>query len=84
MNLIEALKTGKKIRRPGTGWWSPNMSNHFDLREVMAEDWETKPEKKPRMLAYRLPNGLIQLLKPENLVPTDSERVPHLDEPAEK
>lgn len=45
MNLIEAIKSGKRYRRRGElGWYDPDYIEYvFSLRDVLDNDWETEP-----------------------------------------
>jgi len=42
MNLIDALNSGRRIRRPGWGYWIDNSDDDFCLAiaDVVADDWE--------------------------------------------
>jgi hypothetical protein len=48
MNLIDALKTGRKIKRSGTNvWMSPHCGPYapFTASDVLTQDWEVESEK---------------------------------------
>lgn len=50
MNIIEAIKSGKRFKRPDIDWVEPHEAQDI-LRNVkystiMADDWETEGETK--------------------------------------
>lgn len=47
MNLIDALKTGRSVKRKGqTGFHNPHKGLHsFSITEILATDWEVEPER---------------------------------------
>lgn len=62
MNIIEAIKSGKRFRRKGHIEWIglPNYEGEefsFNLDELVAEDWETEPEA-PRYSIFDCINAL--------------------------
>lgn len=50
MNIIEAVRSGKPFKRKD--WsdksWQTADNNSFITEEVLADDWEIKPDKPPR------------------------------------
>lgn len=44
MTLIEALKTGKKIRKKGSGLYV-NKDYPFTIDDILFNDWEVEPER---------------------------------------
>lgn len=90
LSLIEAVRSGKRFRRKGwEGWVEPCESAvqdfQFSRDGIMADDWETEPEKKPRMLAWRDALGVVRLFSEEDQAKIHNSelwvRAPHLDEP---
>lgn len=44
MKLIDAIKSGKPYRRTSS-WLNPEEKGiHFDLEEVLADDWEVRDD----------------------------------------
>jgi hypothetical protein len=96
MTLIEALKTGKRIRRYGlfhpNPWYLPkDDSVSFSVKDVRDLVWEVEPDTKPRMLAYRDKKTKLlymyevgTILFPYSGEIPDLERMPFLDEPESK
>lgn len=50
MNLIEALTSGKRFKRPCTGWYS-DISKlewlHVSIKSLLADDWEVEEQSVP-------------------------------------
>lgn len=58
MNIIDAVKSGKKIRRPSFGWgWiylrSEGYTFSLNRQDILADDWEIE-EKKVEITYERL------------------------------
>lgn len=90
MNLIEALKTGRRIRPDWSdGEWEDPKDCTFRRDEVLFDRWEVETEAKPRLLAwvctgrFSLRFGEIRMCPEGTYVPGDGTwtRLPHLDEP---
>ena len=47
MNLVDALKSGKRIKRPGWEVWAYAPSLMFSKESVLADDWEVEPDPDP-------------------------------------
>lgn len=66
MTLIEAIKTGKRIRRAGTGWLEqgeiPLWIKLVDFNFIVADDWEVEPAA-PK---YTLAECLLILSAPKH------------------
>jgi hypothetical protein len=46
MNIIEAIRSGKRIRRKSKGiWLEPKEGKYFSFDHILADDWEI--EEKP-------------------------------------
>ena len=46
MNLIEALRSGKRFKRSSRNdWLMPHINYEFTSLEVLAEDWEVEVKK---------------------------------------
>lgn len=45
MTIIEALKTGRKIRRPCSSMWYDPVFTDFSKAAILADDWEVEPEQ---------------------------------------
>ena len=45
MNLIEALKSGKRIRQKSKEiWLEPKQGKYFSIDHILSDDWEVEPE----------------------------------------
>lgn len=42
MNIIEALKTRRKIRRRSGDWFDPHVGHSFTPEQILTEDWEVE------------------------------------------
>jgi len=62
MNIIEAAKTGKKIRR--TGWAEFIDPHYYELirEDILASDWEVEPDA-PRFSLVECKNILTKGIK---------------------
>ncbi len=45
MNIIEAIKSGKRFKRPGYGWYCNPSSSSFAFDALLETDWEVETEK---------------------------------------
>ena len=45
MNIIEAIKSGRKFKRSGCGFYLVTSSYRFSTEDLLAEDWEIEEEK---------------------------------------
>lgn len=94
MTIIEALKSGKRIRRKQIGHqfveYRPDRHFSLDRDDILADDWEVEPDPKPRMLAWvcnlvhpiDMDYGQIRLLPDDHKFDsTYMTRCPWLDEP---
>jgi hypothetical protein len=71
MNIIEAIKSGKRFRRKGNlKWVHPFDCNEgaycFSVNGLIAEDWEVE-EKKVTITAEQLETAFNAALRPEIL-----------------
>lgn len=55
MTLQEALRSGKRYRLPGGGWFGPDISYNYTKHEVLSNAWEVKQE--PREFEVYLAGG---------------------------
>lgn len=98
MKFEEALAlaiTGRIVRRDGwPQYWSyPEAFTYMVAESIVADDWEVKPDPKPKMIAYWNPyvsyltlNGpgpggkTLFWLLPNDQAPEGWERAPEYDE----
>ena len=45
MNILEALKSGKSVRRGNSGDFVPAYLAPYTVTDILAEDWEVEEEK---------------------------------------
>ena len=45
MNLIDALKTGRGIRRANGVWFLPVHGEEFFVSDILADDWEAEEDE---------------------------------------
>lgn len=91
MNLINAVKSGKKFRRKGrenghTAWLDANdfagmTSLGLYKDDILAEDWEIESteRKKIKYIGWLHPNGEIILREHSEMVGVHFKRLPQLD-----
>lgn len=46
MNIIDAIRTGKRYRRADVTdvWFLPTTPHHFSVEDVLADDWEIEEQ----------------------------------------
>lgn len=83
MTLIEALKLGKRVKRPHCPMFLNPLTTPFDFNDILADDWEIEPEEKPKLKAWIHEGNVIFL--DDKVVPGHKYsiplRAPWLDEP---
>ena len=89
MNIIEAFRSGRKMRRTGESEFFDRqvIIESITLKSLLADDWELKPDPEPRMLAWREPiNGGLYLFSESVAEHVEKSwvRMPHLDQPEVK
>lgn len=94
MNLIEAVKSGRPFKRPDWDFYhklhelevETDLSTYFDLNaeELLADDYELEPEKKPRRVGWTDQHGGVYLFLETDGWFEGYTRAPWLDEPEEK
>jgi len=91
MNLIEAVKSGKRFRRqhraiaPDGGWIREGYCFSVNAEDVLADDWECEEPKK-RLYAFTRPSPddeglLIAVFFPTEIPRVSYTRAPWLDQP---
>ena len=55
MNLIEALRSGRRLKQSGDSEWFSREAIECSLtiESVLADDWEIEPEKDPKPKVWR-------------------------------
>lgn len=57
MTLIEALKTGLRIKRPcyniGSEFFTPQEGRQFSSSDVLSDEWEVEPDPKEELEVKR-------------------------------
>jgi hypothetical protein len=98
VNLIEAVKSGKPFKRPHWEYYvALSIANDLyvyedsgsvfrvDSRDLFNEDYELKPESKPRNLAWIDDNGRVYFIEEGKVgLFFNHKRAPWLDEPEVK
>lgn len=71
MNLIDALKTGRNIKRGKNGAWfkaSPAFNNNFTIDEILATDWEVEPERYEFECHFESTNHIREVFHKKDIV----------------
>lgn len=54
MNLIDAIKSGKRFRRKGKDEWHSFNTTLLTPSEIRADDWEIEEEPKKKVVLYEV------------------------------
>lgn len=91
MNLIDAIKSGRRYRRKNTLYWmSRDGHPSYTADLVVADDWELEPLPAPKLKAWLVPYHWMRLEGGESTTRSvhysemgqpEWERAPWLDEP---
>lgn len=70
MNLIDALKTGRSVKRKGqTGFHNPHKGLHsFSITEILATDWEVEPERYEFECHFESTNHIREIFHKKDIV----------------